>query len=91
VSDDALNIISPAQCRAARALLRWKQDDLKVASSVAKKTIADFELEQRQPYDRTLLDIRRALEAAGIEFLAENGDVGVLLKNGSLPGVGKKP
>nr|WP_086642584.1 helix-turn-helix transcriptional regulator [Acetobacter sp. DsW_063] len=64
---------SPAQCRAARALLNWSQADLETASKTAKKTIADFEREARTPYARTLSAIRAALEAAGVEFIAENG------------------
>jgi transcriptional regulator with XRE-family HTH domain len=67
---------TPAQCRAARALLNWSQADLAKESSVATKTIADFEREERRPYDRTLADIRAALESAGIEFT-----------NGEAPGV----
>jgi transcriptional regulator with XRE-family HTH domain len=62
-----------AQCRAARALLNWSQAKLGEASKVATKTIADFEREVRTPYDRTLTDIRSALESAGIAFIAENG------------------
>jgi transcriptional regulator with XRE-family HTH domain len=63
---------TPAQCRAARALLSWSQAQLAEASRVATKTIADFEREDRVPYDRTLNDIREALEVAAIEFT--NGD-----------------
>jgi transcriptional regulator with XRE-family HTH domain len=63
----------PAQCRAARALLNWSQVTLESAASVAKKTIADFEREARQPHARTLAAIRSALEAAGVEFIQENG------------------
>ncbi|MCJ2111577.1 helix-turn-helix transcriptional regulator [Methylobacterium sp. E-025] len=61
------------QCRAARALLEWTQDRLAEASSVSKKTIADFEAGKRTPYDRTLADIQRTLENAGLEFIPENG------------------
>ncbi len=61
------------QCRAARALLGWSQDELSELSKVAKKTIADFERGARQPYERTLRDIRQTLEEAGIEFIPENG------------------
>jgi len=64
--------ISAAQCRAARALLDWSQEQLEAAAKVARKTIADFEREVRQPYDRTLAAIRSALEAAGVTFT--NGD-----------------
>ena len=60
--------ILPAQCRAARAMLEWSRDDLAVAAKVARRTVVDFERGARSPYDRTLADIRLALEAAGIEF-----------------------
>lgn len=42
--------------------------------------LADFEAEKRQPYDRTLADIRAALEAAGVEFDERDGAVCVRLK-----------
>ncbi len=61
------------QCRAARALLGWSQDALAEASGVAKATLADFERGARSPYSRTLGDIQRALEAAGVVFIPENG------------------
>lgn len=70
---------TPAQCRAARALLDWSQGELADASGVATKTIADFERGQRTPYDRTLADIQKALEAAGIEF-TNGGQPGVRMK-----------
>ena len=65
--------ISAGQCRAARALLEWSQDDLAKASEVATKTIADFERGARAPMPRTLAALRAGLEAAGVEFIAENG------------------
>jgi transcriptional regulator with XRE-family HTH domain len=65
--------ISPAQCRGARGLLGWSQSDLSQASKTATKTIADFERGAREPYARTLEDVRRALENGGIEFIDENG------------------
>ena len=65
--------LTPAQCRAARALIPWTQADLSKASKVATKTIADFETDKRLPYARTLDDVRAALESAGVEFIAENG------------------
>ncbi|WP_080986728.1 helix-turn-helix domain-containing protein [Acetobacter pasteurianus] len=65
--------ITPPQCRAARALLNWSQNQLEEAARVAKKTIADFEREARTPYPRTLSAIRTALETAGVEFIEENG------------------
>jgi transcriptional regulator with XRE-family HTH domain len=70
---------TPAQCRAARALLGWSQAELSDASKVATKTIADFEREDRTPYERTLADIREAFEIAAIEFT-----------NGENPGVRRR-
>lgn len=73
--------MKPEQCRAARALIAISQDDLAKASGVAKATIAAFELDQRQPYERTLSALRTALEAAGVVFIPENGGgAGVRLK-----------
>lgn len=65
--------MSPAQCRAARALIGLSQDGLAETSKVAKRTIASFEAEGHQPYARTVDALRAALEAAGVEFIAENG------------------
>jgi transcriptional regulator with XRE-family HTH domain len=53
--------------------VNWSQTDLEAAAKVAKKTIADFELDRRHPYERTLRDLQAALEAAGVVFIAENG------------------
>jgi hypothetical protein len=41
---------------------------------VAKVTIANFELCKRSPYDRTLGELIAALEAGGVQFIAENGE-----------------
>ncbi len=64
---------SPAQCRAARALLYWTQLELARRSRVSRKTIIDFEMGQRVPKLRTLLGIARTLESAGVEFTWANG------------------
>jgi transcriptional regulator with XRE-family HTH domain len=57
------------------------QVQLAIASGVSLSTIAHFETEQRQPVPDNLAALRRALEAAGIEFLDENGGgEGVRLK-----------
>ncbi|HEX2593600.1 MAG TPA: helix-turn-helix domain-containing protein [Rhizomicrobium sp.] len=73
--------IQSSQCRAARALLGWSQDDLEVSARVSKKTIADFERNANIPYDKTLREIQFALEAGGVQFIPENGGgAGVRLK-----------
>lgn len=75
--------ISPAQCRAARGLLGWSQDQLAFATGgeVAKRSLVRFEKAETTPQPRTLSAIRTALEAAGVLFIAENGEgAGVRLK-----------
>lgn len=67
------NTILPEQCRAARALLGWARDELSSRASVSMATLADFETGKRRPYDRTLSDIRAALEAGGVAFVDQNG------------------
>lgn len=67
------NLISIAQCRAARALLGWSQGELAVAAAVSKTTVVDFERGTRTPHRNNLAAIHRALELAGIHFIPENG------------------
>jgi hypothetical protein len=70
--------ITSAQIRAARALVRWSAADLARESSVGVNTIRRAEVAD----DRTSLtapnelSIRRALEAAGVAFIDENGGGG---------------
>ncbi len=65
--------MTPEQCRAARALRGLSQQELANASGVGIQTLIAFEGGRRQPYARTLAAIRAALEAAGVEFIEENG------------------
>lgn len=65
-------MITPAQCRAARAIMNMSQQELADASNVSRPTIADFEISKRTPYERTIRDIREALEKAGVTFIDEN-------------------
>lgn len=65
--------MTPGQCRAARAILNLEQADLAGRAGVARATLIDFEKEQRAPRESTVAAIRSALEAAGVEFIAENG------------------
>jgi transcriptional regulator with XRE-family HTH domain len=66
--------ISASQCRAARALLDWSQDQLAENAQVARATIADFERNARTPMRNNLVSIVSALEAAGVAFISENGE-----------------
>ncbi len=71
--------ITPAQCKAARDLLGWKQSDLSEKSSIGESTIADFERGAREPAVRTIRDIKAAFEDAGIKFISDGEWVGVKL------------
>ena len=73
--------MTPAQCRAARAMLKWNQDDLASAAQVSGVTVRNFENEKSSLQRASLAVIRAALEAAGVEFT--NGDQpGVRLRKG---------
>src|SRR5262245_31863779 len=68
--------LSPAQFRAARALLAWSQQDLARAAHVAASTVADFERGYRTPVVNNAEAMRAALEGAGISFLPGGAVVG---------------
>jgi hypothetical protein len=81
--------LASAQIRAARALIRWSAEDLARASVVGVTTIRRAELTDSETSLTAANDlaIRRALEAAGVEFIEENGaGAGVRLRK-----PGKKP
>lgn len=67
--------LTSAQIRAARALIRWSAADLAKASSVGVTTIRRAELtaDETSMTAANDLAVRRALEAAGVEFTDENG------------------
>ena len=66
-------MITAAQCRAARGLLAWTQYDLADRAGVGTVTIHQLESGVSQPRRATLDVVRRAFEAGGVEFIAENG------------------
>ena len=66
-------MISPSQCRAARGLIAWSQQQLADAARVGVVTVRQFESGAAQPRNSTLDVIVRALESAGVEFIPENG------------------
>jgi hypothetical protein len=63
------------QLRAARAFLRWSAEDLARESNLGVTTIRRAELTEGETTLTRANDfaVRRALEAAGIEFIDENG------------------
>ena len=67
--------LTSAQIRGARALLRWRAQDLAQESAVGVATIRRAELMDGETSMTAVNDaaVRRALENAGIEFIEENG------------------
>jgi hypothetical protein len=77
-----------AQLRAGRALIRWSAEDLARASSVGLTTIRRAELTDAETSMTAANDlaVRRALEAAGVEFIDEDGGgAGVRLREPRRP------
>jgi len=69
--------ITPAQCRAARAILDWSQEKLAESAHVGRATIADFERGTRIDVMRqNMISIINTLVAAGVEFVPEADGVG---------------
>ena len=66
-------MISAEQCRAARGLLDWSQQDLADRAGVGIVTVRQVEAGVKKPRRATLDVIRRAFEQAGVDFLDENG------------------
>jgi transcriptional regulator with XRE-family HTH domain len=67
--------LASAQIRAARSLIRWRAEDLAAASALSVATVRRAELTETETSLTAANDlaIRRALEAAGVEFIDENG------------------
>jgi len=68
-----LNEMTPAQCRAARALLGMTQPKLAKESGLGLSTIVDFERMRRQVSDEAVGAIQVALTRNGVELIDENG------------------
>ena len=66
--------MTPAQCRAARALIDWTQPKLADTAGLGLSTIVDFERERRSVSEAVPIALRRALEAAGVIFVDQNGE-----------------
>jgi transcriptional regulator with XRE-family HTH domain len=75
-------IITPNQCKAARDLLEWKQTDLAEKSTIGITTITEFERGLRELAARTMKELIRTFEDAGIEFIDDQKGKGVKLLDG---------
>jgi transcriptional regulator with XRE-family HTH domain len=75
--------ISPRQLIAARALIGWRMEDLGEAAGTSFETVRGFESRGAESKPETIAKWRKALEAAGIEFIDpdEKGGSGVRWKS----------
>jgi transcriptional regulator with XRE-family HTH domain len=72
--------MNSVQCKMARTALDWGVLDLAREAQVSTQTIVRFERGD-QLRVQTIQTLQRTLEAAGVEFIPENGGgVGVRLK-----------
>lgn len=71
-----------AQIRAARGLIGWSQTELAKAAGLSLPTVKRFETQGgARVSDDAVAKMGAALEAAGVEFIPENGGgAGVRLK-----------
>jgi DNA-binding XRE family transcriptional regulator len=77
--------MEPMQCRAARGLLHWTQNELARRAGVSDVTIRGFENDQTTPTRATLAVLRQAFEKGGVEFTNDD-QPGVRMKR-----KGRKP
>jgi transcriptional regulator with XRE-family HTH domain len=74
-------MITPAQCRAARALIDISQLDLASRARVGERTVRNFEAGRSVPTTTNNIEaMQRALEAAGVEF-TNGGEPGVKMRS----------
>jgi transcriptional regulator with XRE-family HTH domain len=66
-------MITAAQCRAARGLLDWTQQELADTARIGVATLRQFEGRGAETRPATLALLKWALEKAGVEFIDENG------------------
>ena len=66
-------MLTPEQCRAARAWLNMSQEDLASRAKVSLSTVRDFEIEDRVPIVNNIEAMQRVFEAEGITFSSMPG------------------
>lgn len=62
-------VLTPRLCKAARALLGWRQEELAAASGIGLGMIRHFEAEARPTKRPLILALERAFTDAGVVFV----------------------
>jgi transcriptional regulator with XRE-family HTH domain len=73
MSTKIVDTITPGQCRSARALLEMTQSELASDAGLGLSTVVDFEKSRRDVSLDAVNSLQRALEKAGVQFIARNG------------------
>ena len=81
-----VTMLTPVQCRMARAALQLTVRDFANLADVTANTINRFETGKTAGSVKTIVKIQKALEEAGIEFIgngesSDGGGVGVRLRD----------
>jgi transcriptional regulator with XRE-family HTH domain len=71
-------MITPSQCRAARGLLNWSQQQLADAAKVGIVTVRQFENEKAVPRSATMQVIENAFADMSVEFIVDERGEGVV-------------
>jgi transcriptional regulator with XRE-family HTH domain len=74
-------MITAAQIRAARGLLKWTQAALAARCGLSVVTLNMIEAEAVHPRKNSLAAIRRAFETGGVEFIGSDGGEGVRFRD----------
>jgi len=68
--------LTPQQCRAARGLLGWTQEELAARAGVSRSTVRGFENGQHELHRGSAAVIRGAFEVAGVVLIDPDGEAG---------------
>ena len=83
--------ITPAQMRAARALLGWSQAQLARTARIGLSTVKDAEAGKRNPIKSNIETLKRILDNGGVLFLPANGDGPGVRLRGHRPEIIRRP